>query len=145
MSYIKQRKYTIKNYLIKPNSIKQLWKNLNIVSSFKENKAINVLSVLNNNNNYYYYVTDPAEISAIFNNYFCNISSNLINCTGVNNTGTFKKYCPSPLVNSMYCELEMEISPPDINPRNKAPLTKAPRIEAPKSDTVGQKPPPPSE
>ena len=85
----------------KSNSIKQLWKNLNSVSSFRKNKTTNVLSVLNNNNNY---VTDPAEISAAFNNYFCNISSNLNNSTGINNAGTFKKYCPSPSVNSMYCE-----------------------------------------
>ena len=59
------------------------------VSSFRKNKTTNVLSVLNNNNNNY--VTDPAEISAAFNNYLCNISSNLNNSTGINNAGTFKR------------------------------------------------------
>jgi len=80
----------------KTNSIKQLWKNLNTVCSFKQGKSrSNSISKLNVNG-----VTlhENKDICNGFNNYFSTVGQNLVDDLIKNNKNTnvcdFKTYCP---------------------------------------------------
>ena len=89
----------------KTNSVKQLWKNLNTICSFKKNDKTkrNVISKLNVDNDY---ITKPEDISNSMNNYFSTVGSKLVNNL-INNNPTFnnndyKSYCSTSIKDSIF-------------------------------------------
>ena len=88
----------------KTNTIKQIWKNLNTVCSFKNKGATKTISKIINNG---IETSDPFEICSQFNTYFSSIGESLIKkskniCT--NKDFSYKEYSPKSVVNSMFCE-----------------------------------------
>lgn len=88
----------------KTNSIKQLWKNLNTVCSFKQGKSrSNSISKLNVNGVTLY---DSKDICNGFNSYFSTVGQNLVDDLIKNNkntnVGDFKTYCPRSIINSIF-------------------------------------------
>ena len=85
------------------NNLKQLWNNLNSICSFK-NKACktNINELIANGVK----LTDPADISNGFNDYFSSIGDRLVKELEMNNQGIghndFSKYCNKPIKNSMF-------------------------------------------
>lgn len=88
----------------KTNSIKQLWKNLNTVCSFKQGKSrSNSISKLNVNG---VTLQDNKDICNGFNSYFSTVGQNLVDDLIKNNkntnVGDFKTYCPRSIINSIF-------------------------------------------
>ena len=87
----------------KTNSIKQLWRNINAVWSFKKSQ-VNATSIkhLKVNN---LEITQPNEICSAFNNYFSSIGQKLVDLLPVtDDTNGFASYMDKPVVNSMFCD-----------------------------------------
>jgi len=83
------------------NSVKKLWNNLNQMASLgKRNSTNNVHKLLVNNT----FIMDQKLISNHFNEYFCNIGTNLQNKFRLCNDSDFKLYLSHPVSESMYCE-----------------------------------------
>ena len=85
------------------NSMKKLWRNLNLVCSFKKNKtqtAVNKIIVNGRE------ITEPLEICNEFNNYFCTVGEKLVDKLPKNLAinKQFGDYCNKSVLNSMVCE-----------------------------------------
>ena len=81
--------------------MKQLWKNLNSVCSFKHNKRKStVVSKLVNNG---VEIHSEYEISKCFNNYFSTIGEKLHQTNQKNTTNVSSDTFDKPVLNSMYC------------------------------------------
>jgi len=84
----------------KSNSIKQVWANLNRYLNIlrKSKKAVcNSIKIPVGNNSY----DQPVDVANLFNEYFCNVSVNIINNL-LPASKEFKSYLPSPIINSLY-------------------------------------------
>jgi len=101
------------------NSTKQLWTNLNKVSSLCRKKTATKIEKLIHNNEEF---TEPHDISNRLNNYFCSIGPTLVQ--SLHPCPNFKKYCPLHCKDSMFCD---PVTPDGILriihnfPYNKAP------------------------
>ena len=91
----------------KTNSIKKLWENLNMVSSFKsgKQKKNNKITKLRVNNTT---LTETEDICNAFNKYFNTVGQQLVDELNNRNPGSnkidFIKYCEPSMKNSMFCE-----------------------------------------
>ena len=115
----------------KQNSIKQIWKNLNSVCSYKfENKKKNIFKIHCDGKG----IMDPEVICNKFNDYFASIGVSLReknNCSvGHSENNNYKKYCLDPVANSMFCNpvTEQELLAIIMNLKNK---------KAPGPDNIG--------
>ena len=106
---------------IRINTMKQLWANLNRISSLSRSKTVTKIDKLN-------YVdkdiTEPQGVCDTLNNYFCTVGPELVQSLNPCGHSDFKKYCPFPCKNSMFCS---PVTPDEISriihkfPNNKAP------------------------
>ena len=103
------------------NTTKQLWTNLNQVCSLCKVKThTNIDSLVYNNK----HLTETSDICSALNNYFCNVGPTLVQSFDLSQVFEFKRYCPNPCKNSMYCSpvTADEITRIIYNfPNNKAP------------------------
>ena len=118
----------------KTNSIKQLWKNLNTVCSFKQAKSrSNSISKLKVNGVTLY---DNKDIWNGFNSYFSTVGQNLVADLINNNKNTnvcdFKTYCPRSIINSIFITPTDEYEILDI-------INKLRDSKAPGYDNIGPK------
>ena len=103
------------------NSIKQLWTNLNKISSLCRKKTATKIDKLIHNNEE---ITEPHDISNRLNTYFCSIGPTLVQSLHPCAQSDFMKYCPLPCKDSMFCD---PVTPDEILriiysfPNNKAP------------------------
>ena len=69
-------------------------------------------------------ITEPQSICNTLNNYFCSVGLELVQSLNPCGQSDFKKYCPFPCKNSMFCS---SVTPDEISriihkfPNNKAP------------------------
>ena len=88
----------------KNNSVRQLWKNLNTVCSFKGSNATKSVSKLMSNG---IEITNSQDICSEFNHYFSTVGESLIKNSSqahYTNDINYKKYCVCSTPNSMFCE-----------------------------------------
>ena len=103
------------------NSVKQLWVNLNKISSLCRSKTSTKIERLIYNNED---ITHPHDICNSLNTYFCSIGPTLVQSLNPCGQSDFKYYCPSSCKDSMFCN---PITPDEILriihgfPNNKAP------------------------
>ena len=83
------------------NSIKQLWTNLNKISSLCRSKTTTKIEKLIYNNEE---ITDSSEISNKLNTYFCSIGPTLLHSLKPCGQSDFKNYCPPSNKDSMFCD-----------------------------------------
>ena len=116
-----QTAYYKEKFDTRVNSVKQLWINLNKISSLCRTKTTTIIDrlVYNNEN-----ITDPSDISKKLNSYFCSIGPTLVQSLPNCGQTDYKNYCPSPNKDSMFCS---PVIPDEIVkiihsfPNNKAP------------------------
>jgi len=87
------------------NSIRQIWKNLNIVCSFKPriNNSKPISKILVNGTE----INDREKISYEFNSYFTSVGPSLIKNSlhkFTQRDNIYQKYCPPSVSHSMFCE-----------------------------------------
>ena len=113
--------YYREKFDIRINSIKQLWTNLNKISSLCRTKTSTKIDKLIFDNET---VTDPRDICNKLNSYFCSIGPTLVQSLNTSGQNDFKHYCPPSCKNSMFCS---PVIPEEIVriinnfPNNKAP------------------------
>ena len=82
------------------NTMKQLWSNLNRMFCLKKSKSKTVISNLRLDNKT---VSNTEEICNGLNEFYCNIGTKLANSIPKSQCADFTKYCPTPYLNSMFC------------------------------------------
>ena len=103
------------------NTTKQLWANLNQISSLCKIKIGTSISKLKYNNQD---LTETPDICSALNDYFCSVGPTLVQSLKPSGQDEFEKYCPDRCKNSMFC---CPITPDEIVriiqnlPANKAP------------------------
>ena len=81
------------------NTSKQLWNNLNKISSLCKTKTFTAIDrIIDDDKN----VTDKQEICNVLNKYFCSIGENLAKSLKSSSPHDFHKFCPNPCKNSMF-------------------------------------------
>jgi len=111
------------------NTSKQLWNNLNKISSLCKTKTFTDIDkiMLNDKN-----ITHKREICNILNKYFCSVGENLAKSLQASNLPDFHKFCPNPCKNSMF-----------LNPVTSEEITgiihKFPNNKAPGNDNINPK------
>ena len=85
----------------KTNSVKQLWRNLNTICSFKNDKsARNTITKLSDGNDY---LTKPEDISNSMNKYFSTVGINLVNNNPLfNSSNDYRSYCNVSIKESIF-------------------------------------------
>ena len=105
------------------NTIKQLWTNLNKISSLSAVKTKTIINKLSHNGTDF---TEPRDICNTINDYFCSIGENLADSLKPCGQLDFKRYCLDSVKDSMYCN---PVTPDEIVkiinsfPNNKSPGT----------------------
>ena len=116
-----QSAYYKEKFDTRVNSVKQLWINLNQISSLCRSKTSTKIDKLIYNNEAF---TDPTDICNKLNSYFCSIGTTLVQSLSQCGQTDFKKFCPPPNKDSMFCS---PVTPDEIVkiihnfPNNKAP------------------------
>lgn len=89
----------------KNNTIRQIWKNLNTVCSFKAKNTKKFISKIRINN---IEISDSLEMSKAFNQYFSSVGATLlkqnVQITQSIDDYNYQKYCSNPVTSSMFCE-----------------------------------------
>ena len=88
----------------KNNSVRQIWKNLNIACSFKGSSATKSVSKLLSNG---IEIFNAQDICSEFDHYFSTVGESLIKNSSqahYTNVSNYKKYCVCSTPNSMFCE-----------------------------------------
>ena len=113
--------YYREKFDIRINSIKQLWTNLNKISSLcRTESSTKIDRLLYNKED----ITEPQDICSKLNTYFCSIGPTLVQSLNPCGQSDFKNYCPFPCKDSMFCST---VTPDEIVriihnfPNNKAP------------------------
>ena len=100
MTRAAQAAYYKEKFDLRMNTTKQLWSNLNQISSLCKTKTKTKIDKLTYNGNV---LTEPSDICNALNNYFCSIGPTLVQSLSPSGQNDFKRYCPSPRINSMFC------------------------------------------
>ena len=103
------------------NTVKQLWTNLNKISSLGKTRTATTIDKLTFNNKD---ITDPKDICNELNKYFCSVGETLSQSLKPCGQFDFKKYNPQPCRHSMFCS---PVTPEEVLkiiqnfPSNKSP------------------------
>ena len=113
----------------KINSVKQLWRNLNTICSFKKDKsARNTITRLSDENDY---LTKAEDISNSMNKYFSTVGTNLVSNNPLfNSSNDYRSYCNLSIKDSIF-----------LAPVTKSELSsliyKLNKSKAPGNDNIG--------
>ena len=93
VSLAAQMMYYKEKFDIRINTAKQLWINLNKVSSLSKNKTTTFISKMSFENED---ISEPSEICNKLNNYFFSVGVELAQSLSSSSNNEFMKYLPSP-------------------------------------------------
>ena len=95
-----EESYYKEQFDTRTNTAKQLWLNLNKVFDYKKPKTNTTITSLMVDNKL---ITDANAICNSINDYYCNVGEKLVQLLEKCGNDDFKKYCPAPNINSMFC------------------------------------------
>jgi len=80
------------------HTIKELWMNLNQISSLCTTRTSTIILIYNGKE-----FTESSDICSAINSYFCYVGPSLVQSLKSVGICDFKKYCPNPCKNSIFC------------------------------------------